>query len=197
MLKTRHKGEKKDKTMSTNKKPASKPEKTIVAMGKTMTEADIKALLDRLAAAEAAKLQIEAEKAALEAKVKTSKARDVKAPSTYDVLQPVFVALRGNIGKNIVPDVALIDILRHAADTLVISLDGKTSKRLFEKTVLHNSCSNIAKAESLSSAEGRKDAFIKMLHQAMVMLPAITQDEWVAYKKEYNTAYDKAISKLK
>lgn len=177
---------------STNK-PANKK---VVAIGR-MTEAEIEALQARLAAAEKALEAEKAAKAALEAKVKTSKNRDVKAPDAYDVLQPIFVALRGNIGKNIVPDIALIDILRHAADTLVISLDGKTSKRLFEKTVLHNSCSNIAKAESLSSAIGRKAAYNEMVEQAKILLPAITESEWEKYAADYQIAYDKAVAKLK
>lgn len=133
----------------------------------------------------------------LQAKVKTSAKREPKAPDTYDILQPVFVALRGNIGKGIAPDIALIDIFKHAASVLVIDLTADIQKRLFEKTVLHNSCSNIAKADSIKSAEGRKIAFEEMLKQAIVMLPAITESEWAAYKAAYKAAYDKAVSKLK
>jgi len=181
---------------STKNNTAKNTEKKVIPMGKTMTSAEIEALEARLAAAEAALEAERAAKAALEAKVKTSAKREPKSPDTYDILQPVFVALRGNIGKNIAPDIALIDIFKHAAKVLVVDLSADIQKRLFEKTVLHNSTSNIAKADCLTSAEGRKAAFEEMLHQAMIMLPAITEAEWIAYKTAYKTAYDKAVSKL-
>lgn len=133
----------------------------------------------------------------LQSKIKTSAKREPKAPDSYDILQPVFVALRGNVGKGITADENIIAIFQYAVHALKITLDNNIQRRLFEKTVLHNSCSNIAKADSIKSAEGRKAAFEEMLHQAMVMLPKVTEAEWLAYKKEYNTAYDKAVLKLK
>lgn len=190
--------------MSTNKTASNKTAKTaennnkkVLPMGKTISEADIKALEARLAAAEAINKQLEADKAALEAKVKTSSKREPKLPDVYDILQPVFVSLRGNIGKGIAPDIALLDIFRHAAKVLVLDLTADIQKKLFEKTVLHNSTSNISKADSKKSAEGRKAAFEEMLKQAIIMLPAITESEWAAYKAAYKAAYDKAVAKLK
>jgi multidrug resistance efflux pump len=192
--------------MSTNKtasnktasnKTAENNNKKVLPIGRKLSESDIQALEARLAAAEAINKQLEADKAALEAKVKTSSKREPKLPDVYDILQPVFVSLRGNIGKGIAPDITLIDIFKHAASVLIVDLTADIQKKLFEKTVLHNSTSNIAKADSIKSAEGRKAAFEEMLKQAIVMLPAITESEWAAYKAAYKAAYDKAVSKLK
>lgn len=185
------------KTANTANTSTSTATKKVLPIGRKLSEADIAALEARLAAAEAALEEEKAAKAALEAKVKTSAKREPKAPDTYDILQPLFVALRGNIGKGIAPDIALVDIFKHAASVLVIDLTADIQKRLFEKTVLHNSTSNITKADNIKSAEGRKAAFEEMMKQAIIMLPKITEAEWVAYKTAYKTAYDKAVASLK
>lgn len=132
----------------------------------------------------------------LQAKVKTSAKREPKAPDSYDILQPVFVALRGNIGKGIVKDTVLLDIFIDTANRLSVVLTEDISKRLFLKTVQHNSCSNIAKAESISSAKGRKDAYLEMVEQAKRLL-CIPDKFWSDCLVEYNAAYDKSVSKLK
>ena len=158
---------------NTASKPASKPEKTIVPMGKTASTVDVAALEARLAAAEAALLKSEADKAALQAKVKTSARREVKAPSSYDVMQPIFVAVRGSIGKGIVLDVTLKDIFQATLKELQITLTPIIQATLIDRTIAHNSISNMAKARDYSSAIGRFNAFIEMYHQAMVLLPNI------------------------
>jgi len=171
--------------------------KKVLPIGRKLSEADIQALEARLASAEAALATEKAAKAALEAKVKTSAKREPKAPDTYDIIQPLFVALRGNIGKGIAPDESIIAIWQYAIHALKIIFDEDIQKRLFEKTVLHNSTSNIAKADCIKSAEGRKAAFNEMLQQAKVMLPKITEGDWIAYNGIYKIAYDKAIATLK
>lgn len=171
--------------------------KKVLPIGRKLTEADIAALEKRLAEAERALEAERAAKAALEAKVKTSAKREAKAPDSYNVLQPIFVAIRGNVNRNIVDNDVLLNIFQYSVHTLKITLDDNIQKRLFERTVLHNSCANIAKAETLASAEGRRGAYLEMLDQCKVMLPAITEAEWVAYKKEYDAAYQKAVEKLK
>lgn len=170
--------------------------KKILPIGRKLSESDIQALEMRLAAAEAALATERAAKAELEAKVKTSAKREHKAPDTYDILQPLFVVLRGNIGKGIVKDSVLIDIFIDTANRLNLVLSEEVSKRLFLKTVQHNSCSNIAKADSIKSAEGRKQAYLEMVEQAkkLIYLP---DSFWQDCQKEYDTAYDKATKNLK
>ena len=171
--------------------------RTIVPMG-TMTQADIEALQARLAATEAALIESNTAKAALEAKVKTSKAREVKAPSTYDVIQPIFVAVRGSINQNIVDNDTLINIFFDTLKSLKITLDKAIAMRLINKTVQHNSCSNIAKADTKASAEGRKAAYVAMLDQCTVLLcSVIVPADLITLIAEYNTAYDKEIKILK
>jgi len=181
------------KTANTAAKPAKNPAEMTISELTELKKTAKGLMIPIIEALIAEKVKSEE----LQAKVKTSAKREPKAPDTYDILQPVFVALRGNIGKGIAPDIALIDIFKHTAKVLVIDLTADIQKRLFEKTVLHNSTSNIAKADSIKSAEGRKAAFEEMLKQAILMLPKITETEWVAYKTAYKTAYDKAVSKLK
>ena len=182
---------------NTASKPASKPGKKVIGLGKTMTEADIQALEARLAATEAALLQSEADKAALQAKVKTSSRREVKAPAEYDILQPLFVAVRGYINKGIVKDSVLLDIFNTSADKLSIAIDEKLSEKLFERTVLHNSSSNASKARDAASLAGRDNAFNAMLEQAKVILPLIKAVKWQEYKDTYQSASNKALKALK
>ena len=188
--------------MSTNNNKANntanKANKKVLPMGKTITEADIKALESRLAIAEAALEAEKAAKAALEAKVKTSKNRDVKAPDTYDVLQPIFVAIRGNVNRNIVDNDVLINIFFDSINRLNITLDKTIALRLINKTVQHNSYSNIAKAETLASAEGRKAAYIAMLDQCKVLLCSVVDNaDYTPLVAEYDIAYNKAVATLK
>lgn len=180
-----------------NNKPATVAEKKIVVMGKAASAVDVEALMARLEAAEAALKQSEADKAALSAKVKTSARREVKAPDSYNVLQPLFVAVRGYIGEKIVADGVLVDIFNKSADMLSIIVDERLSEKLFERTVLHNSCSNAAKARDAASLAGRDNAFDAMLEQAKVILPLIKSAKWQEYRDTYHTASNKALAALK
>jgi len=179
------------------KKDKNNKPKKVIAMGKTMTEADIQALEARLAAAEAALAEEKAAKAALEAKVKTSAKRENKVPTAYDLLQPLFVALRGAVNKNIVTNTVIIKMLSDIYASLGVVADIEIQKRLYLRTVQHNSTSNIAKADSLSSAEGRKKAYLEMTEQAKIVLSLPGGEFWSDCLAEYNTAYDKAVAKLK
>lgn len=182
---------------STKNNTAKNTEKKVLPIGRKLSESDIAALEARLAAAEAALATEKAAKAALEAKVKTSAKRDVKAPDSYDIIQPLFVTLRGNIGKGIVKDTVLIDIFLDTANKLSIIITEEISKRLFLKTVQHNSTSNIAKADSIKSAEGRKAAYMEMTEQAKVILSLPDKKFWQDCLTEYDIAYNAAVSKLK
>ena len=186
---------KKDTTKANNNKADNKK---VLPIGRKLTEADIQALEMRLAAAEAALETEKAAKAALEAKVKTSAKREVKAPDTYDVLQPIFVAIRGSINKGIISNDTIIQIFFDALGRLQITLDKGIAMRLINKTVQHNSCSNIAKADSLASAEGRNAAYIEMLDQCKVLLCSVVDDtDYAPLVAEYDIAYNKAVEKLK
>lgn len=187
--------------MSTNKTKTNKTNNQnvkVLPIGKTMTQSDIEALQARLAATEAALNEANEAKAALEAKVKTSKVRDVKAPTAYEVLQPVFVAIRGSVNQNIVDNDILINIFFDSINRLNITLDKAMALRIINKTVQHNSCSNIAKAETLASAEGRKAAYIAMIEQCKVLLCSVVDDtDYAPLIAEYNVAYNKVIATLK
>lgn len=190
----------KGKTMSKNTKGnqnTTKATTEVIGMGKGMSAKDTQALLARLQEMEHKLAEAEAAKAALEAKVKTSSKREPKAPDSYNVLQPVFVALRNNIGKNIVDDSVLVDIFKNAAATLGITIDNAIAVRLVDKTVQHNSISNIAKADTLSSAEGRKEAYLEMLSQAETMLDQLEPADIGRMRSDYNAAYAAKVAKLK
>jgi hypothetical protein len=185
-----------NRTTSANK-PAPVAGKKIVAMGKAAATVDVAALEARLAAAEAALAQSEADKAALQAKVKTSARREVKAPEAYNVLQPVYVALRGNINKDIVNNDTILDIFAFAAKALQITVDIPLQKRLHENTVLHNSTSNLAKAKDKAGIVARLEAYEAMTEQARIMLPDIADVAWKAYRDTVQEYADKAAANLK
>lgn len=145
----------------------------IVPMGKKLTEADIAALEARLAAAEKALEEERAAKAELEAKVKTSKNRAVKSPDSYDVFQPIGVAIRGSINQGIVENDTLIKIWNDTLKTLSITITPLLAAKFIDKTIAHNSISNMAKAKDYNSAIGRYHAFCEMYNQARVLLPII------------------------
>ncbi|MCK9327289.1 MAG: hypothetical protein M0P69_17485, partial [Bacteroidales bacterium] len=73
----------------------------------------------------------------------------------------------------------------------------KLSEKLFERTVLHNSCSNAAKARDAASLAGRDNAFEAMLEQAKVLLPLIKSAKWQGYIDTYQLASNKALAALK
>lgn len=133
----------------------------------------------------------------LQAKVKTSAKRENKVPTAYDLLQPLFVALRGAVNKNIVTNTVIIKMLSDIYASLGMVTDIEIQKRLYLRTVQHNSVSNIAKADSKASAEGRKLAYLEMTEQAKVVLPLPEAKFWSDCLAEYDSAYNKALSKLK
>lgn len=186
---------KKNSTNTAN--TANTTAKKILPIGRKLTEADIQALEMRLAAAEAALATEKAAKAALEAKVKTSAKREAKAPDTYDILQPVFVALRGSINKGIVSNDTIIQIFFDVLDRLKITLSVDISKKLFNKTVLHNSVSNMAKATELKGLQSRNQAYTEMVEQAKVLLASIDDTFWNDCQKAIDTATAKQKTVLK
>ena len=135
--------------------------------------------------------------AELQTKVKASSKRDVKAPDSYDVLQPLFVALRGSINKGIVSNDVLINLFQDVLNRLKITLSVDISKKLFIKTVLHNSVSNMAKATELKGLESRNKAYIEMVEQAKVLLVSIDDTFWNDCQNAIDTATAKQKTVLK
>lgn len=181
---------------TTTKSTKSTKSTKIIDMSGKMNEADTNSLLARLAEMEKKLLEAEAAAASLAAKVKTSAKREQKAPDSYNVLQPIFVAVRGSVDKGIVDNSTLFEIMTMTADKLNIVLTD-VGERLIAKTVQHNSVSNIAKADSISSAEGRKAAYLEMLKQAAFLLPNVSNETIVQFEKDYMVAYNDKIAKLK
>lgn len=176
---------------------STKSTKKIIDMSGKMNESDSASLLARLAEMEKKLAEAEAAAASLAAKVKTSSKREQKAPDSYNVLQPIFVAVRGSVDKGIVDNSTLFEIMTIAADKLNITLTDVIGERLIAKTVQHNSVSNIAKADSISSAEGRKAAYLEMLKQAAFLLPNVSNETIDKFEKDYMVAYNEKLVKLK
>lgn len=161
---------------------------------KILTIEEIKALQTKLAEAEALNNKLNAEKIALEPKVKTSKNRDVKAPDTYTILQPLFVTLRGNINKEIVSNDTIAKILSNICSELRITFDLNMQIKIWKLTVLHNSTSNIPdpnKTSTASSAKGKLEAYKEMAIQGMYLLTLITKEQWQAWEAEVLECYNK------
>jgi hypothetical protein len=169
----------------------------VVALGKTMSNEEVQALTKRLADMEARLIESQSLAASLAAKVKTSARREVKSPDAYNVMQPVYVALRGNINKDIVNNDTILDIFAFAAKALQITVDIPLQKRLHENTVLHNSTSNFAKAKDKAGIAARLEAYEAMTEQAKLMLPDIADAAWEAYRDTVQEYADKASANLK
>src|SRR5574343_490567 len=121
-------------------------------------------------------MNIEQLQAKLATTKKTSSKRETQLPDSYDVIQPLFVSLRGQIGKGIITDTVInamfADILKHANLIMTESL----AKKLFGNTVYHNSYSNIANKNQVKEAKdclNRYVSFLAMAKQAEVMLPLL------------------------
>jgi chorismate mutase len=176
-----------------NNNTAPKAITKVIDLGKAAPAQDNASLLDRIAALNAALKKSEEEKAALQTRVSTSKARAAKVPTSYDVIQPVFVAIRGSINIGIVDNAILKGIFDNACKACKLTIDKAISEKLVDNTIIHNSVSNMAKAKDKASIEGRIKAFDHMLEQAKALLPLLDKAFVDTCKKSVKAAADKAL----
>lgn len=114
--------------------------------------------------------------AALQTRTKSSTKREATVPTAYNILQPLFVTIRGNVGEKIVEDSVLVDLFNLTAKKLSITIDKAMSEKLVLKTIYHNSHSNIGdkkKNDNKVSCDNRIIAFKAMMDQAKVLLPLL------------------------
>lgn len=113
---------------------------------------------------------------ALQTRTKSSTKREATVPTAYNILQPLFVTIRGNIGEKIVENSVLIDLFNLTAKKLGILIDKAMSEKLVLKTIYHNSHSNIGdkkKNDNKVSCDNRVIAFKAMMEQAKLLLPLL------------------------
>lgn len=159
-------------TANTATKPAKNPIEMTIQELVELKKSSKGLMIPIIEALIAEKTKVEA----LQTRTKSAGKREATVPTAYNILQPLFVTIRGNIGEKIVEDSVLVDIFNTTAKKLNITIDKAMAEKLVKKTIYFNSHSNIGdkkKNENKTSCDNRIIAFKAMLEQAKILLPLL------------------------